>query len=172
VYEVMAWFQRSIAHQLYPPPTPTNTGPTFHPPTHPPPSGVDTQLEHRPAEPRTLYIVSPSRQDSAGFHEALPNQGNLPAGSPPDGSPLPISQVPLVGIPSPPPPDNPPPPELSAAPKLFEHDVNRPIIFCVPIDLRERGTLAEIFRIRFTPPLSVSLPHVMYSVGYERWIYR
>jgi len=55
---------------------------------------------------------------------------------------------------------------------LKEHDVNKTIMFCVPIVLRERERLAEIFWVRFDSSLSVSMPHIMYTIGYGWWAYR
>lgn len=38
---------------------------------------------------------------------------------------------------------------LHAQPKLFEHGVRKPISFWIPIVLRDRGKIAEIFRVSF-----------------------
>ena len=121
--------------------------------------------ENRSCNHSTLSELSWTYQGSINLHGALPDHGSPPAGPPPDGSLLPTSpHSQSVQIPPPQSPDNPhelpaAPAQLHSHPKLFEHDVKKPIMFCVPIILRERGRLAEIFRVRFEPSLSVVMSH-------------
>lgn len=173
-YEVLSWFQRpAMYQQLPPPPTSTQPGPAFHPnpppPTQNPPSTADTQPEVCTAPGASTML---SRQDSASSHDILPDLGD-PAGPPLGGSSLlPTSpRVQPVDVPPPPPPDNTAGPStiptpLHIHPKLFEHDVGKPIMFCIPIILKKRGRIAEIFRVSFRPPSSVPLPHKVYSIGH------
>lgn len=174
-YEIMAWFQRSAMCQpLPPPPTPSQPGPTFHPPTptqpgptfypiqHPlaqhPSSAVGTQLES-PTVPGAPVVTTLSRQDSASSHDALHDLGDPPAGPPHDSSPEPTSPlVQSVYIPSPPPSNS-----AGGPPRLFEYHVgesNKSIMFCVPIIVKKRGRLAEIFRVGFKPSPRVSRPQI------------
>ena len=175
-YEVMMWFQGPTMYQhLIPPPTPTRPGPTFHPPAQHPPSAAGIQPEG-PTVPGVPITATLSRQDSTGSHGALPDLGDPPAGPPPDSPPPPSSPlVQPVDIPFHPPSDE---PTGSREPKLFEYragessDSFRSIMFCIPITVKIRGRLAEIFRVRFNPSPSVSPPHKIYSVGCGRWVYR
>lgn len=157
-YEVMMWFQRpSMYQQLPAPPTPTQPNPTFHPPPPPPtqrpPDTTGSQLE-APTVPGTPVAGTLSHQDSIGSSDTLPDLGD-PLGCPPlEGSTLPISPAESVQIPPPLPSDNPMGPPtmpvpLHTYPKLFEHDIGKPIMFCVPIILKGRGRIAEIFRVSF-----------------------
>ena len=82
--------------------------------------------------PGALDVIHPP---PSGVGNTLPDQGNPPAGPPPD-SPLETFTAPTP---------------LHVHPKLFERDVNNPIMFCVPIVLKERGRLAGIFRVRPKP---------------------
>ena len=153
--DIIMWFQRSSMYQhLPPPPTPTPPGPTFYPSTQRPQSAVSTRLES-PTVPGAPDIATLSHHDSTDSHDTLLDLGGPSTGPPPDSPPLPTSpEVHSVHILSPPPPDNlpgqstvPTPPHTN--PKLFEHAVGKPIRFCVPIILKKRGKLAEIFRVRF-----------------------
>ena len=163
--EVLMWFQGPPMYPQLPlPSTPTQPGPTFYPSTQHPQSSLSTQLES-PAGAGGPGVVTRSRHGSTGSHDTLPDLGGPPVGHPPDSpppdSPPPNSQVQSVHIPSPPPPDNPAgpstvPDQLHTHPKLFEHGVGKPIMFCVPIILKRRGKLAEIFRVRSTRSPSVS----------------
>ena len=154
-YEVMMWFQRPPMYQL-PPPTPTQPGSAFQPPPPPPtqePSSINgTQLE-TPKVPETPPAAMLSRQDSTSSNDILPDLGDPPGGLQPEISTLPTSpQMQPVIISPPSPPDNTTGPSmlptpLHTHPKLFEHAVGKPIMFCVPIILKGRGRIAEIFRV-------------------------
>lgn len=177
-YEVMMWFQRpAMYQQLPPPPTSTQSGPTFHPnlppPTPNPTSTTDVQPEV-PKVPETSAVVTLSCQDSTSSHDALPNLG----GPPPDSSNLLTSpQVQPMDILPHPPSNNAAelstiPTPLHTHPKLFEHDVGKSIMFCIPIILKKRGRIAEIFRVIFQPSSSVPRSHKIRSTGYGGWVYR
>ena len=157
-YEVMMWFQRPAMYQLPPPPTPTQPGSAFQPPPPPPtqnpPSIIGTQLEtHKvPEVPATATL---SRQDSTSSNDILPDLGDPPGGLQPEIDTLPNSPQTQPAIISPPslPNDTAGPSvipiPLHTHPKLFEHAVGKPIMFCVPIILKGRGRIAEIFRVCF-----------------------
>lgn len=155
--EVMMWFQRpSMYQQLPPPSTPIQPGSAFQspPPTQNP--IVGTQLENLKAAgiPATATL---SRQDSTDSNNSLPDLGDPPGGLQPEITTLPTSPQIQPAIVSPPtPPDNAAgssiiPTPLHTHPKLFEHAVGKPMMFCVPIILKGRGKIAEIFRVRFQP---------------------
>ncbi|KAF9651858.1 hypothetical protein BDM02DRAFT_448771 [Thelephora ganbajun] len=152
-YEVVMWFQRPAVYQtLPPPPTSNQPGPAFHPPppTQNPTSIIGTQPE-APRVPGAPVTATLSRQDSTGSDGTLPDLGDLQSFSPPENFALPTSPVQSVLMPSPPPPDNTAGPStiptpLHTHPKLFEHDVGKPIMFCIPIILKGRGRIAGIFR--------------------------
>jgi len=155
-YEVMMWFQRpAMYQQLPPPPTPTQPGSTFQPPSPPPPTqnppsppnATGTQPE-APKVPGTPAATTLSRQDSTSSNDLGDPLGDLQL----DTSTLPTVQP--MTVPSPPPLDNIPGPStipapLHTHPKLFEHSVSKPIMFCIPIILKGRGRIAEIFRVSF-----------------------
>lgn len=176
-YEVLMWFQRPTMYQqlLPPPPPPTQPSPTFHPPAQPLPSTAGIQLEG-PTVPEGSITATLSRHDSTASHDTLPDLGDPPAGPPPDSPPSPASSlVQPVYVPLCPPSDGPAGPR---EPKLFEYrtgesnDSFKSILFCIPITVKIRGRLAEIFRVRFDPSPGFSPPHKVYSVGYGRWVYR
>lgn len=160
-YEVMMmWFQRPAVYpQLPPPPPPIQPNPVFHPPPPPPtqnpPSLIRTQ-SGVPKMPVTSASTVISRQDSIDSSDTFPDPGDLPSGPPPgpshlsaclpiqsefSSSPLPddITESPMMATP------------LHTHPRLFEHAIGKPIMFCVPIILKNRGKLAEIFRVSFEP---------------------
>jgi hypothetical protein len=157
-YDIMMWFQRPSMYQLPPPSTLTQPGSAFQPPPPPPnqkpPSIIDTQLE-TPKVPEVPAIVALSRRDSASSNDILPDLGDPPGGLQPEISTLPSSpQIQPAIISSPPPSDNAAGPSmihtpLHTHPKLFEHAVGKSIMFCVPIILKGRGRIAEIFRVCF-----------------------
>ena len=171
-YEVMMWFQRpptAMYQQLPPPPTPPQSVPAFHPPPPPPPpppptqqppSDIDNQLED-PTVPGDPVITPLSRQDSTNSHDTLPDLGDPPSCPPPDTLALPTSpQIQLVQIQPPLLPDNVAGPSTlltssDVRPKLFEHDVGKPIMFCIPIILKVRGKIAGILRVRSQPSSSI-----------------
>jgi hypothetical protein len=154
-YEIMMmmWFQRPPMHQQFPPPpTPTQPNPTFHPPPPPPaqnPSNtVNTQLE-APRVSGTAVTVMVSRQDSTSSNDP----GDF-SGGPSSEALLTHSLVRQDPTPPYPPPDN-TAGQLTVStpsrihPKLFEFDVGKSMMFCVPIILKNRGKIAEIFRVSF-----------------------
>ena len=165
-YELMMmWFQRPPIHQpLPPPPTPTQPSTTFHiplcPPTKNPP--ISTQLEAFKVPDTPVPMIIP-RQGSTDLSSALLDLGNLSGGLSSDAfdSPTP-SSIQSEATPLSLPLDDPGPVALLAPPhthpKLFEHDVGKPIMFCVPIILRNCGKIAEIFRVSFQPSLAGSRP--------------
>jgi hypothetical protein len=164
-YQIMMWFQRPTTYQqLPPPPTPTQPGPAAHPPPPPPtqhlPSTIGTQLE-APTVPGSPVTATLSRQNSSSSHDILPDLGDPPGGPLPDSSTLPTSpRVQSVHVQPLPPSDNAAgpftvPTPLDMCPKLFEHDVGKPIVFCIPIILKARGRIAEIFRVSSHPPPSI-----------------
>ena len=160
-HRVMMWFQRLSPYQQLPiPPTTTKSGPIFYRQTQPPPGGVGIQLEN-PTEAGAQDVAALSHQDSTNSRGALPDPVDPPAGPPPNGPPLPTSpQVQSVKILPSPPPDNRHRLTVIPAPahtytKLFEHDVKKPMMFYVPIVLKRRGRLAEIFRVSVEPSLNV-----------------
>lgn len=157
-YEVMMWFQRpAMYQQLPPPPTPTQPGPAFQPPPPPPtqspPSVIGTQPE-APGVPGTSATAALSRQDSTASNDTLPDLDDPPGDLQPESSvrstsphTQPLNILPLQQ-------DNVTGPSVTPAPshthpKLFEHAVGKPIMFCVPIILKGRGRIAEIFRVSF-----------------------
>lgn len=177
-YEVMMWFQRPpMYQQLPPPPTPTQPGPGFHPNPPPstqnPPNTIGTQSEV-PTVPETSLIATRSCQDSTSSHDTLLDLGDPPAGPPTDRSSSPQVQ-PMDILPPLPSDDATGPSTISTAlhthPKLFEHDVGKPIMFCIPIILKKRGKIAEIFRVRSRPPLTVPRPTKVLSIGYRGRVY-
>jgi len=157
-YEIIMWLRGpSVFQQLPPPPTPTQPGLTFPPP--PPPA------RHRPGTIGSVFVTTtvPGTPVAA----TLPHRGSISSGDLlPDPSGLPDCII-LEGstLPTPPPVQSilPPPlpgpvagpPMLLAPihthPKLFEHVVGKPFMFCVPIVLKNRGRIAEIFRVSFEP---------------------
>lgn len=175
-YEVMMWFQRpAMYQQLPPPPTPTQPGPAFHPPPPPPtqnpPSIIGTQPE-APKVPGTTVAATLSRQDSTSSNDTLPDLGDPPGCHPPDSFTFPSSPpVQPVPIPPPLPPNNTAGPSTIPTPtvthpKLFEHDVGKPIMFCIPIILKGRGRIAEIFRVSFQLSSDIPWPHNICSAGH------
>jgi hypothetical protein len=156
-YEVMMmWFQRpAMYQQLPPPPTPTQSNP-FHPPPPPPtqdpPSISRAQLD-APRISGSPFATMMSRQDSMNSNDTH-DLGDLSAGLPP-GTPS-LSVPPHVEsepIPTPPPLDiTAGPSVIHTHPKLFEYDVGRPMMFCIPITLKNRGKIAEIFRVSLQLP--------------------
>ena len=156
-YEVMMmmWFQRPPMHQQLPqPPIPTQQNPTFHPPPPPPTQNSQntssTRLE-APIVPGTAFSTTMSRQNSINSN----GLGDLLGGPSPETSAFPVPSL-LQTDPVPPLllPDSTAGPSMAPIPlhthcKLFEHDIGKPIMFCVPIILKSRGKIAEIFRVRF-----------------------
>lgn len=157
-YEVMVWFHRlATSRRLPPPPVPTQLGPAFQPP--PPPqirslpsvAGTHSEVPRVPGIPVTATL---SRQDSTTSNGILLGM-NDPPGSQPETSVLPTSsQIKPLTILLPPRQYNPAGPSMILTPphthpKLFEHAVGKPIMFFVPIILKERGRIAEIFRVSF-----------------------
>ena len=154
-YEVMAWFQRPAMYpQLPPPPTPAQPGSGFQlpppPPTQNPPNTIDTHSGVT-AVPETPPTATLSRQDT---NDTLPDLGDPPGGSQPESSILPTSpQIQPAATP----PHLPqgggagPSTQTQTHPKLFEHAVERPIVFFVPIILKVRRRIADIFRVSFQP---------------------
>lgn len=157
-YEVMMWFQRPPMYQLPPPSTPAQPGSTFQPPPPPPtqkpPSVIGTQPETSKM-PEIPAVATLTRRDSASSNDILPDLGDPPGGLQPEISIQPTSPHMQPAIISPPsPPDNTAGPSMISTalhthPKLFEHDIGKPIMFCVPIILKGRGRIAEIFRVCF-----------------------
>lgn len=157
-YEIMMWFQRPAMYQLPPPQTPTQHDPAFQPPPPPPtqnpPSIIGTQLEI-PKVPEIPATAPLSRRNSTSSNDILPDLGDPPGGLQPEIATLPNSPQIQPAIISPPSPPNDTArpsiilPPLHTHPKLFEHAVGKPIMFCVPIILKGRGRIAEIFRVCF-----------------------
>lgn len=175
-YELMMmWFQRPpVYQQLPPPPTPTQPSTPFHlPPTQNPPN-PNTQLELGTTVAAILSRRDPIDLSSTG---ALPDPGDLSSGRSPETSALPASSsIQSEAIPPLHPLDNPAWPAALPTPlhthrRLFEHDVGKPIMFCIPIILKNRGKIAEIFRVSLRPPLA-SRGLNIHSVGYRGWVYR
>lgn len=166
-YELMVmWFQRPMYQQLPAPPTPTQPSTAFH--LSPPPptqnsSSTSTQFE-APRVPGTPVATMP-HQDLADSGSPLLDLGDFSGGPSSQTSALAVpSFIQSETIPSPPPFDNPAgpatlPTPLHTLPKLFEHDVGKPIMFCVPIILKNRGKIAEIFRVSFQPSLGIPWPY-------------
>ena len=163
---MIMWFQRLPIYQPLPPsPMPTQPSTTFHiplfPPTQDPPTSTQLEAPKVPGTPVPMVI---SRQGSTDSSSALLDPGDLPGPTSSDAfhSPAP-SSIQSEAIPPSLPPDDPGPVVLSAPPhthpKLFEYDVGKPIMFCVPIILRNRGKIAEIFRVSFQPSLASSRPY-------------
>ena len=157
-HRVLMWFQRLSPYQQFPPPpTMNNPGLTFNPQTRPLPSGVGAEVGG-PTVPGAPDVAALS-------HGTLLDPDDPQPGPPLHGPLLPTSpRVRPANIPPPPSLDN--PRGLSVVltpsrthPKLFEHDVGKPIKFCVPIVLKRRGKLAQIFRVRFEPSPSVLSSH-------------
>lgn len=159
-YELMVmWFQRPpMYQQLLPPPTPTQSNAAFQlPPLLPTESSPSTSTQSEaPRVPGTSLSTILSRQDPIDSIGAFPNLGDLSGGSSKNSTlPVSSSMEPEV-ISSPLPLNNDAwpatlPTPLHTHPKLFEHDVGKPIMFCVPIILKNRGKIAEIFRASFQP---------------------
>lgn len=157
-YEIMMWFQRPAMYQLPPPQTPTQHGPTLQPPPPPPtqnpPSIIGTQPEI-PKVPEIPATAPLSRRNSTSSNDILPDLGDPPGGLQPEIATLPNSPQTEPAIISPPSPQNDTtgpsmiPTPSHTHPKLFEHAVGKPIMFCVPIILKGRGRIAEIFRVCF-----------------------
>ena len=132
-YEVMMWFQRpTVYQQLGAPPTPTQSASAFQspppPPTQNPPSIIGIQLE-TPNDPPN---------DLQSENSTLP--------TPPQIQPV------IISPPSPPyiaPEPSMVPESLRTHPRLFEHAVGKPVMFCVPIIVKDRGRIAEILRVSF-----------------------
>ena len=162
-YEVMMmmWLQRPpVPQQLPLPPPPTQPDPSFHPPPFLAPQNPQSVVSACPDASRAQSTpVAPevSRQDLANSNNVPQNLGDLQGGPSPDIFNLPSSSpVQPDPIPSPPPPGDAAslstiPPPLHTHPKLFEHDVGKPIMFFVPSTLKKRGKIAEIFRVIFLP---------------------
>lgn len=155
-YEVMMWFQRPTTYQQLPPPsTPTQPGPALEPPPPPPtqtPPGVaGTQLEALKV-PGTPAAATLSRKDSTSTNDTLPDLGDTLGGLQVESS-TPVTPLQIQPVTtSPPPSDNAAEPSTiptpsHAHPKLFEHAVGKPIMFFIPIILKDRGKIAEIFRV-------------------------
>ena len=160
-YEIMMWFQRPQIFQPLPPPTtPTQPGPIFRSPPPPPtenqPGTISTLFE-TPRMLGTPATTITQRQDSTDSDGALPGPGNSPGGPSPEASIFPVPPTLSEPIPPPPPFDISGPSTssvpLQTHPKLFEHEIGRPIMFCVPITLKARGKIAEIFRVGFQPSI-------------------
>ena len=163
-YELMMmWFQRPMYPQLPAPPTPTQSNTPFN---FPPPSltqnmsRASTQLE-APRAPGSPIATVMSRPDSADSGSPLLDLGDFSGGPSSQTSALAISPfTQSENISSPPPLNSPTGPAtlltpFRSLPKLFEHDVGKPIMFCVPIILKNRGKIAEIFRVSIQPSLAI-----------------
>ena len=180
-HEIIMWFQRpQIFQQLPPLTTPTHPSPIFHSPPPPPPPPTQNQpgaISTLFETPRTLgtpatTIIQP--QDSTDSNGALPGPGD-PSGGPslkvsifpvlpvlsepvPLLSPLDIAGPPTSSVP------------LQTHPKLFEHKIGKPIMFCVPITLRTRGKIAEILRVGFQPSRILFYSPTIF-LGHRRQVY-
>ena len=164
-YDLMVmWFQRPPMYpQLPPPPAPTQPNTAFcvppPPPTQNPPS-TGTQLEDLRV-PVTPVAATMSRQDTTDSSSATPDLGDLSGGSSHDTSALTAFSFSQPEAVLPPPTFNDPatsaafPAPTHTHPKLFEHDVGKPIMFCVPIILKNRGKIAEIFRVGYKPSITI-----------------
>jgi hypothetical protein len=164
-YELMMmWFQRPMYQQLPPPPTPIQPSTVFYPPPFPPtqnPPGTSTQPE-APRVPGIPAATIMSHQDSTDSNSPLLDLGDFSGGPSSQTSALAAASfIQSEAIPSPPPLDNPQGPAtlLHTHPKLFEHDVGKPVMFCVPIILKNRGKIAEIFRVGSQPLLAILRPY-------------
>lgn len=138
-YEVMMWFQRPPVYQhLAPPPTPTQPAPVFQspppPPTQDPPSVVGIQLETSDDPPNGLQSENPTLLTSPQMQPVV-----ISPPSPPYHAARPSTT----------------PEPLQTHPRLFEHAVGKPMMFCVPIIVKDRGRIAEILRVSFYPSLSI-----------------
>lgn len=181
-YEVMMmmWLQGPMPQQLPPPPPPTQAGPSFHFPPflapQNPPSVINAHLDASRAQ-ATPVPPGVSRRDSTNFNNPPQNLGNLQGGPSPEISDLSTSSpVQPDLIPSLPPLSDTAglstvPPPLHTHPKLFEHDVGKPIMFFVPSTLKKRGKIAEIFRVtggRFTDDVEEA-DYVVLGQGEEQY---
>ena len=159
-YEVimmMMWFQ---TQQLPPPPPPTQAGPSFYPPPllvpRNPPSVIGAHPDASRAQ-ATSIAPDASHQGSINFNNVPRNLDDSRGGLFPGISDLPTSSPVQLGPTSSPPQsgDTAGPstilPPLRTHPKLFEHDVGKPIMFFVPSTLKKRGMIAAIFRVNFKP---------------------
>ena len=149
--------------QFLPMPPHIQAGPSFYPPPILVLQNLPSIISAHPNALRvqvTLIALDVSHQDPTNFNNIPPNPGDPQGRMFPEISGLPTSaSVQLDPIPSPPPPGD--TAGLSAAPpllhKLFEHDIDKLMVFFVPITLRKWGKIVEIFRVNFQP-LSTGWP--------------
>src|ERR1700753_224318 len=143
------WFQRPpIQH---PSSTPTQPNSAFHPPAPPVPQNSSSAS----AQPKASVSGTPVSttlpcEDPIDSNDVLPDLGHLSGCR---SSDLPASSS-VQSDPTSPTllPENAAGPSviltlLHEHPRLFEHEVGRPIMFCVPITLKDQGRIAGIFRV-------------------------
>ena len=156
--------------------TPIQPNRVFHPPPPPPTQNPPTHIRAQPGAPKmpgTSVTTVISRQHWIGSSDSL----HLSSGPPPGPSHLParlpiqsefgssplsddITESSMMVTPS------------HTHPKLFEHAIGKPIMFCVPIILKNRGKLAEIFRVSIEPSPTFRGLIRAHSTGCGGGIYR